>query len=127
MAAERIEPMERTLRTATVIATLPPPTTGMTRVTERMVAELRVRGQVEIVNLSAGGASRRRGWKLIRSLRQIGAAFRILAQPSRSGSLYLALNSGAAVALDVLVVAAARLRRRRVYLHHHSFRFIDAP
>ena len=26
-----------------------------------------------------------------------------------------------------MLVAAARARGRRIYLHHHSFRFVDAP
>jgi glycosyltransferase involved in cell wall biosynthesis len=112
---------------ATVILTLPPPVTGMTLVNQRIVAELQQRGTVTIINLSSGGAGRRRAWKLIRSIRHLGASLRVLKGSAGSGNLYLALNSGPAVALDIVLVTAARVRRRRVFFHHHSFRFINAP
>lgn len=113
--------------TTVVIATLPPPTTGMTRVTNRVVEELSLRGRVHVINLSAGGAARRRNWKAIRSIRQMSAALNVLLGRAGQGNIYIALNSGTAVLLDVLLVASARARRRQVFIHHHSFRYVDAP
>lgn len=112
---------------ATAVLTLPPPVTGMTLVNQRFVAELQRRGTLTVINLSEGGAGRRRSWKFVRSLRHLRASVRVLFGAAGSGSLYLAINSGPAVTLDIVLVSAARIRRRPVYLHHHSFRFINSP
>ena len=127
MDEHHVLPVEGKTRQATVILTLPPPVTGMTLVNQRIVAELQRRGTVTLINLSAGGAGRRRSWKIIRSVRHLGASLQVLTGTAGAGHLYLALNSGAAVVLDLVMVAAARVRQRRIFLHHHSFHFIDAP
>src|SRR5262249_42622901 len=43
------------------------------------------------------------------------------------GALYLALSGGRGQAIDLLYVLSGKLLRRRVYVHHHSFTYIDAP
>lgn len=93
---------------ATVVATLRPPATGMTRMTERLVTALVQRGDVRLINLSAGGAGRRRSCKAIRSARHLKASLRILAGQAGEGAIYVPLNSGLAVVLDVELAGAAR-------------------
>ncbi len=80
-----------------------------------------------MVNLSANDAANRPGWRVRLALRQVGASGRVLIGRAGSGCLYISVNSGTAALLDVPLVAAARIRRRKVFVHHHSFRYIDSP
>ncbi|MGC4192971.1 MAG: glycosyltransferase family 4 protein [Thermomicrobiales bacterium] len=98
----------------------------MTSVTELVIQHLGEHGEVEVINLSRGDAARRRSWKAVRSLRQLQATFSILLS-RQTGAIYIALNSGPAIALDCVLLGAARLRSRHVFAHHHSFSYLSRP
>lgn len=60
--------------------------------------------------------------QLLLAVRFAGSCFR-----HRHLALYLALSGGKGQIFDALYLLAGKLCRRRVFVHHHSFAYIDSP
>lgn len=101
-----------------VIGLFPPPVHGQSVLTEKMAAFLET--QVPVIRLSLGRQSvfSKIGMHLQAALRllTLGGRRTVYSTPPGQKGLWLFL----------LIVAAARLSRRRLFIHHHSFRVISA-
>lgn len=111
-----------------LVTPLPPPTTGLAILNQCMRdALVRAGHNPIIINVSP--------FSLERSLRRrLGRIRRILAGIGRyvyyllSGrirSVYLSVSGGPGQFYDLAFVAAARTLRKRVFLHHHSYAYIN--
>lgn len=110
------------------VGPLPPPQHGMAKVNEMVIERLRDRTKVSVIDIAAGSekpgvvAKLRRIWR-------IGAALPRLALCRATGArvAYGSVDDGSGGFLTVIWVAAAKLFGHRVYLHHHSFRYLLEP
>lgn len=109
------------------IGTTPPPVTGMTLLTEQVVQGLRRVGPFTFLNWSPGIQRRGLQFRLRRMARVIGSMYRLIAHGRVGNSrLYLTANSSrSGLLLTGIVVSVAMHLGHRVYLHHHSYAYID--
>jgi glycosyltransferase involved in cell wall biosynthesis len=105
---------------------VPPPVTGMTLLTQAVLQQLQQAGPVKFHNWSHGrqqvtaAAHALRVWRTMACLLKLITAGRVENQ-----RLYLVCNSRSGLLLTVALVFAARLLGHRVYLHHHTYGYID--
>lgn len=108
-----------------VVGQFPPPVHGFSQATKDVAALLETRGlRVERIDL-----------KPIRDRESYLSCLRIrLSQiakalsAARGGArVYLALSGGVRQAVDLIFLAVGRIRRARIYIHHHSFAYLDRP
>ncbi|HEY3394447.1 MAG TPA: glycosyltransferase family 4 protein [Lacipirellulaceae bacterium] len=105
---------------------LPPPVTGMTLLTERILQRLMRAGAVTVFNWSPGGPQRRFGWRIKRLLRTFGCLISLLKHgPVRAARLYIVAGSKAGLLMTGLLANAGRLLGYRVYVHHHTYYYLD--
>lgn len=115
-------------RNIVAIGPLPPPLHGFSLATAAMVDLLSEDNTVVACNLSPPSS----GWRLLRHpvkfamvLRACFSLFR--ARRHADKACYIACDSGFGQVYTLLLVLSARLFSYPTYLHHHSFRYIDAP
>jgi len=65
-------------------------------------------------------------YHLKRVWRTCHAALGILFSPREFKWVYMPVNSGAGAIYNLVLAAFARLRGKRIILHHHSFRYVDS-
>jgi glycosyltransferase involved in cell wall biosynthesis len=111
--------------TVLLVGPLPPPTTGRSVVTASVVEAWRAGGvEVAVADVGLGDGPRALG-----QLRKLGryaqALARVAAGGARGGGVVLVASDGPWLAADVLVAVAARLRRRRLAVHHHGWSYVD--
>jgi glycosyltransferase involved in cell wall biosynthesis len=108
------------------IGVIPPPATGMTLLTERVVRRLQEVTAITFCNWSAG-TSRQGFVPLIRrAVGMLSAVVRLIRVGRRpSGRLYITANSGGALWLTALLVFVGRRLGYRIFLHHHCYSYID--
>jgi glycosyltransferase involved in cell wall biosynthesis len=103
---------------------LPPPVNGFSNVCGMMLDVLKARMAVEVfdrapsVRAPAIGALK----QLIKPLRYMATCI-----GSRDTALYLALSGGRGQLIDLIYVLVSKVFRRPVYIHHHSYAYINAP
>ena len=109
-----------------VVGVVPPPVTGMTTVTQQIVNHLSKAGPITFCDWSPGTS--RQGlipWAR-RVRRMLFAILRLLLHGRRRAShLYITANSKGAVALTALLVFTGCWLRYRVYLHHHTYVYLE--
>ena len=108
------------------VGPLPPPTHGMANVNMEMLARLRERTKVFAINTSPGPKN-----SFVRHIVKIGRS--IIAVPciaiSRlrgAKTLYASVDDGNGGLLTGMFALLGRLLGYRVFLHHHSFRYVDS-
>ncbi len=112
--------------TVVVLATTPPPVTGMTLVTEQVVCALEKAGPTTFFNWSTGISKRGLMFRTARVLRILRSFFFLLRNGRvRNGRLYIVANSKIGLLLTAAVVWLARRLNYTVYLHHHTYYYID--
>jgi glycosyltransferase involved in cell wall biosynthesis len=108
-----------------VVGQFPPPVHGFAQATQDVAALLEARGlRVERIDL-----------KPIRDRNSYLSCLKIrLSQIAKTQSavrggarVYLALSGGVRQAVDCIFLAVARLGRAKIYVHHHSFAYLDRP
>jgi glycosyltransferase involved in cell wall biosynthesis len=105
---------------------LPPPVTGETVLTEKVVQRLQEKTLITLVNWSAGGSRQRPHIRILRFLRTAKCLAKLIAHgPVRNTSLYLTANSKGGLIMTGLIVIAARRLGFTIYLHHHAYNYID--
>jgi glycosyltransferase involved in cell wall biosynthesis len=108
------------------IGPVPPPVTGMTLFTERVVRRLKDAGPVVHCNWSHGRPKITRYAHALRVFRTLGCAWRLLRNGRvREGRLYLTSNSRSGLRLTYLLVFVGRRLGYRVFLHHHTYGYIS--
>jgi glycosyltransferase involved in cell wall biosynthesis len=104
------------------VGPLPPPLHGFSSVCAMMLARLRASGAVEVFDRAPRADSR-----VSDALRQLGEVRRYFALLRGTGDigLYLALSGGLGQLVDGLYVLLCRPLGRAVFVHHHSFSYIN--
>ncbi|HEX3397905.1 MAG TPA: glycosyltransferase family 4 protein [Steroidobacteraceae bacterium] len=103
---------------------LPPPVNGFSSVCGMMLDLLKARMPVEVFNRAPRPTARAIGvlQQLIRPLRYVATC-----AGKRDTALYLALSGGRGQYIDLIYVLISKLFRRPVYIHHHSYVYINSP
>ncbi|MCK1434945.1 glycosyltransferase family 4 protein [Bradyrhizobium sp. 15] len=103
---------------------MPPPVNGYALITVRMIQTLKCSAEVEAINISPGG---RRGFRkhLHKAAQTLRACWRIARNESRPRLSYLACEGDWGLFYTAALVATARLFGHTIFLHHHSFSYID--
>lgn len=109
------------------MSAMPPPVHGFSVVSQLLLAEVERRAgpafRKTVIDRSTSSFGRK-SW--LRSLiRQIGRACLALLRPG-DRVLYLGLSGGRGQALDLIFVLLSRLLLARIFIHHHSFAYINA-
>ena len=112
-----------------MVGAFPPPVHGMATLNAAVRDRLRAIGvEPLVIDLAAPsldrGLTARLGRlpKVVRGLARLGSA-----RGLRGGTLYMSVSGGLGQAYEILFLALARLRIMRVFLHHHSFAYLDVP
>lgn len=106
------------------VGPLPPPVHGCSNVCASMLDLLRARMTVAIFDRAPIA-----GRKFLSIMRHL---IRLLEYPracvaDRSGILYLALSGGHGQLIDAGYLLISKLFNRRVFVHHHSFAYVNRP
>jgi glycosyltransferase involved in cell wall biosynthesis len=108
------------------IGSLPPPITGMSLLTEKVVLRLAERTPLTIANFSSGDAQPRPHTRALRILRTLGCLAKLVIHGRvRDARLYLTCNSRGGLQMTSLLIRAARRLGYSIYLHHHVYMYID--
>ena len=110
-----------------MVGAFPPPVHGMGAV-NTIVREQLIEAGVEltVIDVAAKGLKRSPAARFARVatvLRGLGVF--LCSDGRREATLYMSISGGIGQFYDVCFVALARLTRMRVYLHHHSFAYLD--
>lgn len=113
-----------TPRCVAFVGPLPPPIHGFSNVCAMMLDLLRSRMKVAIFDRAPIA-----GRRLVSAGRQVA---RLLHYPrtcvaDRDGILYLALSGGRGQLIDAGYLLIGKLFRRRIFVHHHSFSYVNHP
>ncbi len=111
-------------RPVAFVGPLPPPLHGFSSVCSMMLLRLQKGGAVEVFDRAPRGHGRASAL-----LQQLRAVLRYTAtlRGSPHCVVYLGLSGGLGQAIDALYVVAARMLRRQVYVHHHSYAYLNRP
>ena len=106
------------------VGPLPPPLNGFSSVCAMMLDVLKARMPVEVFDRAPDSAPRPIG-----VLRQLIRPLKFLATciGKRDTTLYLALSGGRGQYIDLLYVLIAKQLRRTIFVHHHSYVYINTP
>ncbi|MBA4017514.1 MAG: hypothetical protein C0483_10110 [Pirellula sp.] len=118
-----------TKSSATVFASCEGIINGQLAVTQRVVAELKKHCTVRILGFrNSTGATGTAGilWnRLLKACSVIQCVTRLAFTRKASKTLYVPLDGGKGLGLNLLAVAVAKLRGYSVVLHHHSYRYVE--
>ena len=116
-------PKARKGRTVIAVGSFPPPVHGAATVTDRVAERIGRSGSVVRINLSPGtGASGLRYYT--RRFGGVWHGWRQLLKPRGPVTLYVGLDGGIGIVLDLLLVVVGRARRARIVVHHHAFSYL---
>ena len=109
-----------------ILGTVPPPVTGMTLVTKQVVRALQQVANVNFFNWSTGISKRGLRFRATRVLRIVRSLFWLVRQgPVFKGRIYVVANSKTGLYLTAVIAWLARRLGYTVYLHHHTYYYID--
>jgi glycosyltransferase involved in cell wall biosynthesis len=111
-------------RSVAFVGPLPPPVNGFSSVCAMMLDLLRTKMPVEVFD-RAPTLDRRVATavhQLLKPLKYLGGCI-----ARRNVVLYLALSGGRGQIIDLGYVFVSKLFRRQVFVHHHSFAYINSP
>jgi glycosyltransferase involved in cell wall biosynthesis len=112
---------------AWAVGALPPPVTGMTLLTEKVVQRLQQAGSVTLCNYSHGQQRPSFLARTKRLARSLGCVGKVLANGRvRDGRLYLVANSRSGLILTCALVLVGRHLGHRIFLHHHTYGYVDS-
>lgn len=108
-----------------VVAPTPPPLHGAAATTEGILDFMRPRVTLKVANVSPGVATgmARHFVRARRTLNALGLLVRQAGTPNRV--LYMTADGGAGMIYNIAVAGLGTLLGYRVFLHHHSFAYID--
>lgn len=119
-------PARTTANTVIVIGPFPPPMHGMANATASMAEQLQSRCNLHIADISPGALARGIFYHLMKAARVCRAAFSLLRYAGAKGAtLYIPADAGLGMYYTTLFIILARLFRYRVFVHHHSFAYVD--
>jgi glycosyltransferase involved in cell wall biosynthesis len=111
-------------RSVAFVGPLPPPLHGFSNVCAMMLELLKTKMPVHVFDRAP-----RLNQRLAMSMQQLLKPFSYLADCilQRNVLLYLALSGGRGQIIDFQYLAFGKLFRRPIFIHHHSFAYINAP
>jgi glycosyltransferase involved in cell wall biosynthesis len=111
-------------RSVSFVGPLPPPVNGFSNVCAMMLDLLRMKMPVDVFDRAPELNNR-----LLTLARQSMRPLRYLTGciARRDDTLYLALSGGRGQIADLTYVLIGRLFRKPIFVHHHSFAYINAP
>jgi glycosyltransferase involved in cell wall biosynthesis len=117
----------RTGRSVFMIAAFPPPVHGAAVITAKMAEAIAARSKVIILNIAPDGLRRGIRYHLIRIFRVVSAIVRVAAGGfgGNRGAIYLTTAGGLGNLYNIALALEARFLARPLYIHHHSFAYID--
>lgn len=104
------------------VGPLPPPIHGQSVATHAL-RDLLIKSNVRIRVIDNGPGLH--GGLIRRLIREGKAHLLVILSPART--LYTSVNSNFGICATILLCLIARLRRKRIVLHHHSYRYIAQP
>ena len=112
------------MRGVTFVGPLPPPLNGFSNVCAMMLARMKTRMPVDVFDRAPNQRKAKLG-----NLKQLiyPAKYLLTSIKRRNAVLYLALSGGRGQLIDLVYVVISKILRRRVYIHHHSFVYINSP
>jgi glycosyltransferase involved in cell wall biosynthesis len=90
-----------------------------------MVNSLRSKCRLVIIDLSSGRLERSLAYHFQKIVRVLKGICIVLLNSGVGHRLYLSADSGLGLFYNLLIIAFARLARHSIFLHYHSFSFID--
>jgi glycosyltransferase involved in cell wall biosynthesis len=110
------------------VGPLPPPMQGAAMTTQGFVDAATAHGAIQTYDISPNKKNRHGIAYIIKPLRVARAIGGVLFSAFRpSKSLYLALDGGFGLIYGIIIAAFARMCGYRIFLHHHSFAYINFP
>lgn len=110
-----------------IVGPIPPPVHGAAVITQRVVETLAARSiQAEVCSTSPRPGARGLRYHLSRLAAYLKCCTAI-AKSDQVKAVYISLSGGWGLIYDFFVVAAARLKRCDLILHHHTFHYIVRP
>ncbi|MGD2063706.1 MAG: hypothetical protein PVF51_09020, partial [Nitrospirota bacterium] len=112
-----------------MVGAFPPPVHGMAAVNAAVHAQLQKAGaDARVVDLAASSLDR----SLLARVGRLPKVLRGLARLARVGglrgrTLYISVSGGLGQVYELVFLLLARRRGTRMFLHHHSFAYLDAP
>lgn len=109
---------------------LPPPVHGFSAINQKMQMRLSEKTEVRIFNTSSGSQP---GSAMLRPFFKLSGwlcrflSFLFLAIVKRPDALYVGLSGGMGQIFDSFFILVARLAGANIFLHHHSFVYVNAP
>ena len=112
-----------------MVGPFPPPVHGMAMVNAAVRAALQEASVAPLViDVSAPDLNRALAARLGRLPKVVRGLGRLIrTRGLRGATLYMSVSGGLGQAYEVLFALLARGRGMRVFLHHHSFAYLDAP
>ena len=110
-----------------MVGAFPPPLHGMAAVNAAMHERLLSKGADPLViNLAAPSLDRRLSVRLLRLPRIFQGLINLsCTRGLRNGVLYMSVSGGMGQIYELAFLLLARLRSMRIFLHHHTFAYID--
>lgn len=106
---------------------LPPPFNGFSYITRQMATLLSERFTIRCIDLSPHRGGRGIAYHAARAWLAIRAVATLVAGPRRDGSaFYIGCDGGLGLVYTIALSVAARLRGYPIYIHHHSYAYINA-
>lgn len=110
-----------------IVGPIPPPVHGAAVITERVVETLAAQNiPTEVCSTSPRAGARGLRYHLSRLAAYLKCCATIVTS-DQARTVYISLSGGWGLIYDFFVVAAARLRRCELILHHHTFHYIVRP
>ncbi|MAR92624.1 MAG: hypothetical protein CML06_17345 [Pseudomonadales bacterium] len=112
---------------------LPQPVHGMSTVNRAFLEHIRERGvEARVINTVPSYAARYFGsfwWFPVKIIHTIGCLLRLLGYllVHPRSRVYRSVNGGIGQAFDIFYLAFCRLLGARLYIHHHSYSYINRP
>lgn len=111
-----------------LIGAQPPPVHGMSMVNSFVAEKLECMGiPLIVVDMSPISLSRSSANRLGRIGKVMKGFVLSISQSRRWSTMYIGLSGGAGQLYEILFVILARLLRKNIFLHHHSFSYLDKP
>ena len=112
-----------------MIGAFPPPVHGMAAINAAVYGQLVAVGVApRVIDIAATDLNRSLLSRLGRSLRVFRGLLRFARMPGlRGGAFYMSVSGGLGQIYEILFLLLARRLSMRIYLHHHSFAYLDEP
>lgn len=110
-----------------VLGAFPPPVHGMAAI-NRALADQLIKEGFDLIEIDISANSIARDWfaRWQRAPKALWGALKLLlVSRAKVNTLYMSVSGGAGQVYELLILLVARLKGFRVFMHHHSFAYID--